>query len=136
MPRHIHEGQMIHSSLVHNSNKQNEEVVDTPRPPRSLLKLVRYGRQRHNAPKKSYLPKASLKRLGRDDLQTWSDFYTATGSDALPALVERDLNDLAPELLRGIQAARPFNTPYLFRQFVFLASSGASTSLNPTSCTN
>lgn len=117
---------MIHSSLLHDSDKLKEEVIDSSQPPR----------QKNDAPKKRYLPKASLTRLGRDDLRTWSGFYAATKSATLPALVERDLNDLAPELLRGIQAARPFDTPYLLRQFVFLASSGASTSLNPTSCTN
>ncbi|EIM79559.1 uncharacterized protein STEHIDRAFT_69301 [Stereum hirsutum FP-91666 SS1] len=135
MPRHIHEGQMIHSSLLHDSNKR-EEAVDGSRSPQSFWKRVTLALRKNDSSTKNYVPKASLKRLGQDDLRTWGDFYTAAGSATLPALVERDLNDLASELVHGIRAARPFDTPSLLRQFVFLASSGASALLNPILCIN
>lgn len=126
---------MIHSSLLHDSNKRKEDV-DGSRLPQSFLKRVSFSLRKNDSSTKNYVPKASLKRLGQDDLRTWGDFYTATGSATLPALVERDLNDLASELVHGIRTARPFDTPSLLRQFVFLASSGASALLNLILCAN
>lgn len=130
MPRRIHEGQMLHSSLLH--DKREEETVDSSRPRQSRLGSTGFISRRCVAPERPYQPMASLKHAHFSNLNDWNDFYSSenTESHPLPYYVERDLHDLARELVDGIRSAKPLSYRNLLRQFVFLASSGVFILLN------
>lgn len=119
MSRHIHEGQMIHSSLLHDKPKDSHTIQSV------WDRFVSIFYQTESAP---YRPKASMKLVNQDENQGWNVFYKPVKpeSSSLPSFVERDLYDLALELANALRSIVPFHTHYLLRQFISLASSGES----------
>lgn len=123
MPRHIREGQMIHSSLLHEKRKESDS--DTSQSLWRRLVSIFY---RNELSMQSYQPKASMKLVDQDEIRGWDDFYSLIkpGTIPLPSFVERDLYDLALELVTALRSVTPLYTHYLLRQFIFLSSSGES----------
>lgn len=115
---------MIHSSLLH-----DKQTSPAPKVRKFLSIRSRSSPESEETSKQSYQPKASLKRMNLDDLHTWDNLYEKSKSLPLPACVERDLNDLALQLVSGLRTDKPLDTQHLLRQFIFLASSGVYMSL-------
>lgn len=123
MRRRIHEGQMLHSSLLH--DKHPEETADSSQRRQSHLGAIGTVAAGRVVSERPYQPMTSLKYAHFLNIKDWDDFYRLRNTDSpLPSFVERDLNDLAAELVNGLRSDMPFATPHLLRQFASLTSSG------------
>lgn len=113
LQRRIREGQMIHSSLLHDDLCKSEPADHSPQ---------------HEASEKLYEPRASLKYAGYANLKNWRELQSFRNleSHLLPSFMERDLNDLAHETLKHLRADRPLDNKNVLRQFMFLTSSSMS----------
>lgn len=75
----------------------------------------------------SYEPKASLKYM-RGGPESWIEFLSLKDSRPFPSYVERDLLDLAHELVNDIRVSDTSRDPYdILKRFVDLTSSGTLT---------